>query len=192
MTIPTSSNISVSSMNTEVGLASNEPNSSVRARATTFGFSTPDSFAEFGGWSYINCYFGGVTWESYSTYYHRGYRTVFHETQPSGSIVAMQFYWSLGANQQGNSQVWWSRNSTSSWNSLGVNTNDGFMSGTYSITNIVPSDVIRVRTMADLYDTWDTAARSYIRLNSDPTISPTTNNISKRTGTYTWTNSITD
>ena len=155
MTLPTTGQLSINDIQIELGRSSGAADASLRGLANLAGFAAGDvSIGRFYGYSHgaIDAYYGSTTYNpSPTTTYLNGYRTIVRDTQTSSQTISLTIGYTLISTSGGDANIYWSRNSTSSWTYV-TSAYYSTTSGTFTITNISSTDVIRIRLELNLFD----------------------------------------
>lgn len=139
MALPSSGQLTFDQINVALGNSSGSE-ASLRAMSAAAGFSTPDQVSDFYSFSSIL-----LTWGSIFSYLTGAYRVVNHTGQDSSQTITINFNYNITSSVL--NRIYTSINSTSSWTTRVIFTADVPKSGSFSVTGIGYSDVVRVRIL---------------------------------------------
>jgi hypothetical protein len=158
MALPASGQLKISEINTELGYAAGEANSSLRSLSDDADFSVPDAISDFYGYSAdIVLDFGALTHTLDEYYIQDGYRTLNHTGQNSSQVVTITVVYTATNEPDIVCDYYYSINSTSTW-TLAVSAFDT-ETGSFDIPSVEYNDVVRVRMVLRNY--YSTSAPGY-------------------------------
>jgi len=146
MALPSSGQLSLSDIYGEIYGSHTTQQASLHAMSLAAGKSVPDTINEFHSYSagWVVDYTNSPTYTTNYAYEKDWYDSLTITGRQSGQIATLTLNATFNENNPSVlAQVYYSKNSTTSWTSLG--SWSSYFSGSLSITNVDYNDVIRIR-----------------------------------------------